>query len=446
VLDFKLPLDSILDAEAVVTFEETLEEFLREELIISSNGTKYVDINATVVSQKLVPSNETLSNTGSEPFRRLLQEEMSLFISVLITASFASTDNSGAEINFQREITRAVTRNSERFFDELFATEAFEDPDSNLPLKSPINNSNTAAIVSTVAGGVVIGSIALLFFIRRRQEAGSKSNYIAQKCEAQPPFQALTPPLDYAHHDNDDDDISSLGDEMFTAGDKDCSGKLERKGYLPFEICVDGTDQWSLDDAFPLQRTEGQLEVNQSRPTDGDDLEDEDDFKNVDIAKGGDVYGSSTSGPNISRSEHPDENAKRRSAPKSIASMLFSCFADNTLGDEQGEGSVKRSSIASNSRLYEVRAPAGPLGIIIDNSPSGGTFIAEVKPTSPLKHMVAIGDKIVMVDDVDTSKKSAVALGEWIMKKPTRSEQVLIVKAKEDFDSVAGDDMDDMSV
>jgi hypothetical protein len=311
-LDFKLPLDSILDAEAVVTFEETLEEFLREELIISSNGTKYVDVNATVVSQKLVPSNETLSNTGSEPFRRLLQEEMSLFISVLITASFASTDNSGAEINFQREITRAVTRNSERFFDELFATEAFEGLDPPDKSDDSQGDNYTAAIVSTVAGGVVIGSIALLFFIRRRHRRESS---------VLPPFRALAPPLDYSNYDDDDDDISSLGDEMFTAADKG----------------GDGTDQLSSDDAFLFQHTEGQLEVPRSQLTDID----EDTLEDVD---------ESSPGPNIFRPKIPvhdgdivNESDERPSAPKSIKSLLFACFADNPLDDEQGERNVKMS-------------------------------------------------------------------------------------------------------
>ena len=455
-----LPFGTLLDSESIATFEETLEEFLREELNESSEGTKFNNLNATVVSQKVVAtdeelSDENLSNAEPEPVRRHLKE-MSLIISVLIDVIVSPVDPT-AEINFQREAMKTVTRNSARFFDELFATEAFEalDPteqseDSNNPLNSPDGKDTTAAIASTVACGVVLGSIAVLFFvIRRRREA--ESNYIVQRdvaSDIEPPPCDKTldsPPLDYANYD-DDDVISSLGDdEMITNADRDSK----------VEICDDSADKWSLDDAFPFQRSEG-LGMSHSQLTDSDNSDDADELKDTVIVSDENLCESDDT-PSSKNERHPvddeivDKSAKRQGDPQSksiMKSMLnFSCFADNTFKEQEGEGNVKKSSVASYSRLYEVRAPPGPLGIIVDNSPSGlGTVIAVVKSTSPLKHMVNVGDKIVMVDDVDTSKKSAVALGQWIMKKPYTEEQVLILMAKEECSVDTGDDMEDMSV
>jgi hypothetical protein len=467
VLDFMLPFDTLLDSESIATFEDTLEEFLWEELSESSEGTKFNYFNVTVVSQKVVASDEVLSdeelsNVEPEPVRRRSLEEMSLIISVLIDAIVSQVDPA-VEINFQREVMKTVTRKRARFFDELFATEAFEelDPtapekpeDSNTPLKTHEDKDNTAAIASTAACGVVLGSIAVLFFvIRRRREGGS--DYIAQKDLDVPSFEIEpsgiapplldSPPLDYAHYD-DDDVISSLDDDEMMA-DADRDSKVD--------ICDDVTDKWSLDDAFPFQRSEA-LGMPHSQLTDSDE---EDELKDILITNDKSVCESNGS-PSSKilelfeekrvDNEIVDESVKPPSAPKSIMKSMFkfSCFADNTFKEQEEEGSVKKSSVAPNSRLFEVRVPPGPLGIIVDNdnSPRGGTFIAEVKATSPLKHVVSVGDKIVMVDDVDTSKKSAAALGQWIAKKPYTEEQVLIVMAKEECDIDTGDDMEDMSV
>lgn len=466
ILDFKLPLGTPLDSEAIAVFEETLEEFLQEQLSESSEGAKFIAFNVTVVSQTVVTSNEagedldngTLSKADPEPIRRSL-EEMSLIISVLINAIVAPLVPI-AEIDFQGDITRSLTRKRARFFEELFATEAFEELD---PTQQPTDSTNTAGsnstttatIASTVAGGVVLGSVALLFFVRRKRRAGNNSNYIPQKEDLQ------DRPLDYAGYD-DEDEISSLGnDEMFQVADNDSK----------VEIGVDGADKWSLDDAFPFQRAEGQLDASRSQLTDSDD-ECNDDMKDV-VANLDEIACESTqpstatveeNSPVVDDKEVDEddvivvESRTQQNAPKSIMkSMLnFSCFADNTLGEqidrERDEARVEKSSVASDSRLYSVFAPPGPLGLIVDNSPDGGTFIVDVKDASPLKHMVGVGDKIVQLDGVDTRKKSAVALGQWIAQKPYTEEQVLVLMAKDECRggvAYTGDDImeeDNMSV
>ena len=453
VLDFMLPFDTLLDSESIATFEETLEEFIRDEL---GESTQFKYFNVTVVSQKIVASDEELSdeelsNAEPEPVRRRSLEEMSLIISVLIDV-IVSPGNPAKEIDFQREVTRTVTQESARFFGELFATEDFEelDPaeqseDSNNPLKTTDGEDNTVAIATTAACGVVLGSIALLFFIIRRRR-GAESDYIAQKDVEAPPSDIGSPPLDYANYD-DDDVVSSLeDDEMITDADRNSKVEID-----------DGADKWSLEDAFPFQRSEG-LGMPHSQLTDSDEDDDEvEEWKDAaafatdeNVCDSNNVPSPSSRVLDSFEEKHPvdddivvESDTPQRSIMKSM--LNFSCFADNTFKEYEGEIHVKRSSFGSN-RLYEVRCQPGPLGIIVDNSPSGGTVIAEVKATSPLKHMVNVGDKIVMLDDVDTSKKSAVALGQWIAKKPYKEEQVLIVMAKEGCGADTCDDMEDMSV
>lgn len=460
-----MPYDEVLKNESIATFEETLEDFLREELSRSSEGTEFKYFNVTVVSQKVVtsdegPDDEELSDEEQEsdsvPRRSL--EEMSLIVSVLIDAIVSSPVNSPAEIDFQEVVTNAVTQDSARFFGELFATEAFEElnpmeqsEESNSTLRpnDGKDNNNTAAIASSAASIVALGSIALLYFVMRRRR-GAESDYIVQKDIETPSLVVDAPPLDYANYD-DDDVVSSLGDnEMITDAERDSEADID-----------DGADKWSLDHTFPLQRSEG-LGMPHYELTDSDEeVTEGGDWKNAAAFATDENACEDNRSPSSRVLESFEEKLpvkdevivepttkSQSDPPKSLLkSMLnLSCFSDNTFKENEEQVSVKRSSLGSNSRLYEVRVGPGPLGIIVDNSPSGGTVIAEVKATSPLKHMVNVGDKIVMLDDVDTSMKSAVALGQWIMKKPFKEEQVLIVLAKEESDVDICDDMEDMSV
>ena len=458
-----------MDPESIATFEETLEEFLREKLSKSSESTEFDDFNVTVISQQIVVIDEDLiydepesSNAETEPVRRSL-EEKSLIVSVVIDAFASPGVSPTTEFNFQSEVSEAINQDSKRFYGELFATDAFKDLD---PTKesgdffSPGNSSNekgNTATIASSAAGVVLGSVLVLFIIIRHRRQ-TESEYIAQQnVESPTSADIVSPPLDYAIYD-DDDAISSLDqDEIFAEAEAVRDSKAD--------VCDDGAYKWSLEDAltdtFPLQRS-GQLGMmSHSQPLDDSDEdyyaeEGEDTFMAIDetALENNNVTPSSrvlklfeddrqVEDKIVVGSAPRQHDSKPKSLMKSVLNL--SCFSDNTF-NEPGEMNVRKSSFASDSRMYEVRAPPGPLGIVVDNSPSGGTVIAEIKASSPLKHMVNVGDKIVMLDDVDTSRKSAEALGQWIRKKPYAEEQVLIIMAKEGHEADYGDDMGDMSV
>lgn len=125
---------------------------------------------------------------------------------------------------------------------------------------------------------------------------------------------------------------------------------------------------------------------------------------------------------------------------------LFSCFADNTFEDMpthptkltakkilQNQYKSSSTPTASNHdhNVYEVQAPPGPLGIIIDSSDEG-PFIYDVKQTSPLHGQVQTGDAIISIDGWCCEQRSAHDVANWIKKKPKTNEQVLVLKGKRD--------------
>jgi C-terminal processing protease CtpA/Prc len=75
----------------------------------------------------------------------------------------------------------------------------------------------------------------------------------------------------------------------------------------------------------------------------------------------------------------------------------------STAGD--GSKVTAKSRKKKKKRKIIVVVPPGKLGIVLSNRNDGkGTFVAEVRPTSSMRDMIAPGDKIVGVDEQDVTR------------------------------------------
>ncbi len=121
---------------------------------------------------------------------------------------------------------------------------------------------------------------------------------------------------------------------------------------------------------------------------------------------------------------------------------MFSCFADKTLLEASDKylsapqliGAKFTSRVETprfNGMEYEVRAPPGPLGLIVDSS-NRGLVIHSVKPSSPLSNQVQAGDIIVSLDGANCTEMSPEDLGHWISSKPFKEEQTVKLLAIDD--------------
>ena len=77
---------------------------------------------------------------------------------------------------------------------------------------------------------------------------------------------------------------------------------------------------------------------------------------------------------------------------------------------------------ASELDIETVFAPAGKLGIVVDSS-SGGPSVHNVRQTSPLLGIISEGDKIISIDDIDTTKMSAGGVTKLMASKATQKER-----------------------
>jgi C-terminal processing protease CtpA/Prc len=74
----------------------------------------------------------------------------------------------------------------------------------------------------------------------------------------------------------------------------------------------------------------------------------------------------------------------------------------------------------------EIFAPAGKLGIVIDTPNGGVPMVHAIKESSVLIDRVKVGDKLVMVDGIDTTTMSAIKVSRLISTRSDNPRRVLI--------------------
>ena len=79
-------------------------------------------------------------------------------------------------------------------------------------------------------------------------------------------------------------------------------------------------------------------------------------------------------------------------------------------------------SILRKPGLYDVFAPPGPIGIVVDTT-SNGPAVHSLKHTSPMIGLIAPGDLIVGLDDEDTRGMTAAVLTRLMAQKATQKER-----------------------
>lgn len=78
--------------------------------------------------------------------------------------------------------------------------------------------------------------------------------------------------------------------------------------------------------------------------------------------------------------------------------------------------------------LYDVFAPAGPIGIVVDTT-KDGPAVHSLKPNSPMMGLINPGDLIVGLDDQDTRSMTAATLTRLMAKKAGQKERKITLLA-----------------
>jgi C-terminal processing protease CtpA/Prc len=85
----------------------------------------------------------------------------------------------------------------------------------------------------------------------------------------------------------------------------------------------------------------------------------------------------------------------------------------------------KATSIASympSNGAYDVFAPPGPIGIVVDTTKKG-CIVHSLKKSSPMQGLINPGDLIIALDDFDVRKMNAASLTKLMAKKSKQPER-----------------------
>merc|ERR1712003_279567 len=75
---------------------------------------------------------------------------------------------------------------------------------------------------------------------------------------------------------------------------------------------------------------------------------------------------------------------------------------------------------------FEVVAPAGKLGMVIDTPSGGMPVVHAIKDTSILADRVMVGDRLISVDDIDTTGFTAMQVSRLISQKAHQETRTLM--------------------
>lgn len=219
--------------------------------------------------------------------------------------------------------------------------------------------------------------------------------------------------------------FNRVGRSVFTGRQSTESFLNARSKFSPRDSF--GTAQQKRNDAIFAPRTRSEPQKNLSPHAEGDthDMRRPRTFTQASEA--------SVEVSDVGLNEVPDkyqdfpENNLAIRAPSSVQSY--------TLGARAMEQRIEESSLGSlrnNAQSYDVFAPSGPIGIVVDTS-KNGPAVHSLKATSPMLGLINAGDLIIALDDEDTRKMTAASLTRMMAKKSRQKERKITLLSVDGF-------------
>lgn len=126
------------------------------------------------------------------------------------------------------------------------------------------------------------------------------------------------------------------------------------------------------------------------------------------------------------------------------AGVVAASAADDSADEESASKSASAANYSDSDIQIEedqfvVYAPAGKLGLVVDNPDDGAPVVHAIKEDSVLADQVQVGDRLVGVDEVDVRSLSPVKVSKLISKRSTNPlRKLTLTRAKPEDSSAAG--------
>jgi hypothetical protein len=376
---------SQLGGSAIISFESITAEHIRNQLAKLGNLAD-IQVGTNVKNQVAVAA--TLSNR-----RRLAPLQITLDAAVAFRSATTETDIvPWIGGTFNSDVERALYINALKAsgvssFASITSVQVLvngvpPEEEKEVVPASKKKSVSVFIIVGAAAGGVAVLILASLFVCRKKKSKGAlKGTLPYQESQKTSPTNAGLLSQDIIV--DNQDDISTLGDPTYTGGMMHMAGSS-----------VEKDDTLTVTNSIDYDYTKAYGAVSP---------------KNADSLLG------------------PASDLESRGVSSSGSGLGMSMM-DSSLFSE--ENSFEEQFSEMEDRV-EVIAPAGKLGVVID-TPSGGVPIVHaIKESSVLAKQVQVGDRLVSVDDEDTTGMTAMQVSKLIsLRADSDSRTLVFVRTK----------------
>eukprot|EP00548_Thalassiothrix_antarctica_P001183 CAMPEP_0194139104 /NCGR_PEP_ID=MMETSP0152-20130528/8843_1 /TAXON_ID=1049557 /ORGANISM="Thalassiothrix antarctica, Strain L6-D1" /LENGTH=797 /DNA_ID=CAMNT_0038836853 /DNA_START=119 /DNA_END=2513 /DNA_ORIENTATION=+ len=380
-------LTRILSGQAQIAYNAATAEHIKQEFRDSTLKLQDFFVGVVIKKQELFdPSSSGAIINGD----RTLQEQQKSVLKIVCDTSIEfRSENKTDQIDlivggaFNKEDERKVyieelkkkTRGSRDFMDitglgvQVNGNMILVEKPAIVPNEG--KSSNLVAIVGGIVGGIAI-VVGLFLLLRHKRFPKEDITFATTK---------VTPPGERLNTDilvEPQDEISTLGDPMYGAG-----------------MLIPGLEK---DETVTPSIVSGDYEYSRNYRT------------NAAVAgrERADTLQSSL-GSSLK------DSAADLSSFGALGKMEGSIFSD--------DASFERQFTEIEER-FEVVAPAGKLGMVIDTPSGGMPVVHAIKDTSILADRVMVGDRLISVDDEDTTGFTAMQVSRLKVKKPIKNQEL----------------------
>lgn len=388
------PLSDPLGSFAQIAWEEVTENAVRSSPNVRNSPINIRSLRANIEKQFSVSRAQVVDGST----RRSLQEETEpvLIDSVVIQYKILFLYQSPEEMNVEylfgstfdttakrqayiRELKRKDQSRTLTSVEQVqVAVDGWEPAPTQAPTPEPEKKMNIAVIAGGAVGGVALVVLIALFACRGRgkgsteKPVSSSQNLPATPNKVKVSTEIVVEPQD---------DISTLGDPMFGQG-----------GMMM-----------------------GSVERDEMTATVGDDYDYTKHYR-------GQPGPLSISGTTRTRDRMSSEDMSKMSSNQSLSFSKMGKMGENIFADDS---SFEEQFIDPEER-FDVVAPAGKLGMVIDTPNGGIPVVHAIKDTSVLIDDVRVGDRLLSVDGEDCTGMTAMQVSKLISLKSNKPARVLV--------------------
>ncbi|EJK77966.1 hypothetical protein THAOC_00161, partial [Thalassiosira oceanica] len=439
------------DEDAIVAFEEVTREHLQEshlasvayigsvkvisQTLVVEAGETYNRIEAGEQQLVIANGNRGLLRAGRKGSgRRLLSLEVGIRVAGIVKKDFDETNSASPsnliEAQVMSDRDEIVAELGDRY-PEFFPAVEIEMQQSELAAPEDEGNGpwswfseNSIVIISGCAAGIVIIVGSVIF---HKMRSGPKRRRIARHDEAN--REVSNNPRAREGGNNADVEISA------SCSTEERLDQVHALEYSPQELKTRVKKKqdniFVITDTKELSKVTGQTEEELDILHSVSSLSDPTQMGTPMSAPGGFNFGINHSIAEKMIGDQFDTRAimtpltPRRATPSGALRRSTHSFS-SPVSDPGRARSLRKG------KTYDIYAPAGPLGIIIDTTPEG-PMIHSLKPTSHLLGKVSPGDLIVGLDNVDTRNMTAATFTRLMAKRSQGERKISLFKGTAPF-------------